>query len=81
MLGRVGRPVDLFSADPVLGEVDIRWLGASLSRCQLAEGLVWPGGVVMPQILGQHRGGLVRILMPSTLDMASKDAVNWPRDP
>ncbi|HCU96484.1 MAG TPA: hypothetical protein DHU96_28705 [Actinobacteria bacterium] len=25
---------DLFSADPVLGEVDLRWPGGSLSRCE-----------------------------------------------
>lgn len=29
---------DLFSADPVLGEVDLRWPGVSLSRRKLAEG-------------------------------------------
>src|SRR5262250_1403816 len=34
---------DLFSADPVLREVDLRWPGASLSRCELAKGTVWPG--------------------------------------
>jgi len=45
---------DLFPADPVLGEVDLRWPGVSLSRCGLAEGTVRPGGVVMPQVLGQH---------------------------
>jgi hypothetical protein len=27
---------DLLSADPVLGEVDLRWPGVSLSRWQLA---------------------------------------------
>jgi len=27
---------DLFPADPVLGEVDFRWPGVSLSRCELA---------------------------------------------
>src|ERR1035441_7824976 len=45
---------DLFPADPVLGEVDLRWPGVGLSRCELAEGTVRPGGVVMPQVLGQH---------------------------
>jgi hypothetical protein len=31
---------DLFSVDPVLGEVDLRWPGAGLSRRELAEGAV-----------------------------------------
>jgi hypothetical protein len=31
---------DLFPVDPVLGEVDLRWPGGSLSRCELAEGAV-----------------------------------------
>jgi hypothetical protein len=31
---------DLFPADPVVGEVDLRWRGASLSRCELAEAFV-----------------------------------------
>src|ERR1017187_5377663 len=44
---------DLFPADPVLGEVDLRWPGVGLSRCELAEGTVRPGGVVMPQVFGQ----------------------------
>ena len=37
---------DLFSPDPVLGEVESRWPGVSLVRCELAEGAVRPGGVV-----------------------------------
>jgi len=45
---------DLFSADPVLGEVDLRWPGVGLSRCELAKGTVRPGGVVMPKVSGQH---------------------------
>jgi hypothetical protein len=43
---------DLFSADRVLGEVDLQRPGVSLSGCELAEGTVRPGGVVMPQVLG-----------------------------
>lgn len=38
---------DLLSADPVLGEVDLRWPGVSLSRCQLAKRTVRPGCVVV----------------------------------
>jgi hypothetical protein len=34
---------DLFSADPVLSEVDLRWPGVSLSGCELAEGTVGAG--------------------------------------
>src|ERR1035441_9442619 len=45
---------DLSSADPVLSEVDLRWLGVGLSGCELAEGTVRPGGGVMAQVLGQH---------------------------
>src|SRR5258706_12073311 len=44
---------DLFSSDAVLGEVDLRWPGVSLVRCELAEGAVWPGGVVVQQVFGQ----------------------------
>ena len=40
---------DLFPADPVLGEVDLRWPGAGLSRRELAEGTVRPGSVLMAQ--------------------------------
>jgi hypothetical protein len=45
---------DLFPADPVLSQVDPRWPGVSLSRCELAEGTVRPSGVVVPQVFGQH---------------------------
>jgi len=45
---------DLLAADPVLGEVDRFWrTGACLGWCELAEGAVRPGGVVVPQVLGQ----------------------------
>ena len=102
---------DLFPADPVLSEIDLRWPGVSLSRCELAEGTVRPAGVVVQQVLGQHPaqmmliddqqpvqdlpaqgamigsqiafalgacGGLARILMPSAVNTASKESVNWP---
>jgi hypothetical protein len=102
---------DLFSADRVLGEVDLQRPGVSLSGWELAEGTVRPGGVVMPQVLGQHPAqmvliddqhpvqelpaqgtdnpfadrvrsgrlpGLARILMPSAVNTASKQPVNWP---
>jgi hypothetical protein len=52
---------DLFSADPVLGEVDFRWPAVGLSRCELAEGTVRPGGVVMRQVLGQHLAQVVLV--------------------
>src|ERR1039457_5313991 len=45
---------NLFSADPVLSEIDLRWPGVSLSQRELAKATVRPGGVVMPQVLGQH---------------------------
>jgi hypothetical protein len=50
---------DLFSADPVLGEVDLRWPGVSLRRGELAEGTMRPGGVVVQQVLGQHPAQMV----------------------
>jgi hypothetical protein len=34
---------NLLPADPVLGEVDLRWPGVSVSRWQLAQGAVRPG--------------------------------------
>jgi hypothetical protein len=44
---------DLFSVDPLLSEVDrFRWLGVSLIRCELVEGTVRPGCVVMQQVFG-----------------------------
>ena len=52
---------DLFSADPVLGEVDLRWPRARLGRCELAEGAVWPGGVVVLQVFGQYLAQMVLI--------------------
>jgi hypothetical protein len=52
---------DLFAADPVPGEVDLRWLGGSLGWRELAEGTVRPGGVVMSQVLGQHLAQVVLI--------------------
>ena len=50
---------DLFPADPVLGEVDLRWPGGSLSRRELAKGTVRPGCVVMQQVLSQHPAQVV----------------------
>jgi ferredoxin len=52
----VGEPAkDSLPADPVLGEVDrFWWTGVGLSWGELTEGTVRPGGVVVPQVLGQH---------------------------
>jgi hypothetical protein len=53
---------DLLPVDPVIGEVDrLRRPGVSLSRCELAEGAVRPGGVVVQQVLGQHLSQVVLI--------------------
>ena len=52
---------DVSSADPVLSEVDLRWPGVSLSRCELAEGTVRTGCVVMPQVFGQYPAQMVLI--------------------
>jgi len=51
----------LFSSDAVLGEVDLRWPGVCLVRCELAEGTVRPGGVVMLQVFGQDLPQMVVI--------------------
>jgi hypothetical protein len=56
---------DLFPADLVLGEVDFRWPGAGLSRCELAEGTVRPGGVVVPEVFGQHLPQMVSLTISS----------------
>ena len=46
---------DLLPADPVLGEVDrFGWTGACLGWCELAEGAMRPGGVVVLKVLGQR---------------------------
>src|ERR1039458_403740 len=50
---------DLFPADPVLGEVDLWWPGVSLSGCELAEGTVRPGGVVVLKVFGQYLAQMV----------------------
>ncbi len=52
---------DLFPADPVLGEVDLRWPGVGLSGCELTEGAVRPGGVVMLKVFGQYPAQMVLI--------------------
>lgn len=52
---------DLFSSDAVLGEVDLRWLGVSLVRRELAEGAMRPGGVVVQQVFGQDLPQVVLI--------------------
>jgi hypothetical protein len=51
---------DLSSADLVLGEVDLRWPAMSVSWWQLAQGAVWPGGVVMRQVLAQYPAQVAR---------------------
>ena len=50
---------DLFSADPVLGEVDVRWPGVGLSRCELPKGAVRPARVVVAEVFGQHLAQMV----------------------
>jgi hypothetical protein len=42
----------LLSPDPVLGEVDLRRLGVSLSRWQLPQCAMRPGCVVVDQVFG-----------------------------
>ena len=46
---------NLSAADPVLGEADrLWWLTLGLSWCELAEGAVRPGSVIVPQVFGQR---------------------------
>jgi len=52
---------DLLSADPVLGEVHLQRPGVRLSRCELAEGAVRPGRVVVAQVFGEHMAQVVLI--------------------
>ena len=52
---------DLLSADPMPGEVDLGWPGVSLSGCELAEGAVRPGCVVVLKVFGQHPAQVVLI--------------------
>ncbi len=42
---------DLFSADLVLGEVDLRRAAVCLRRCQLVKRTMRSDGVVVPQVL------------------------------
>ena len=52
---------DLFPADPVLGEVDLRWPRARLSRGELAKGAMWPGCVVVLKVFGQYLAQMVLV--------------------
>ena len=53
---------DLSSAAPVLSEVRRRRrLGDGLIRCKLARATIRPGGVVVPQVLGQHVAQVVLV--------------------
>jgi hypothetical protein len=52
---------DLFSVDPVLGEVDWWWLGTGVSGWELVKGAVRPGGVVVDQVLGQDLAQVVLV--------------------
>jgi hypothetical protein len=52
---------DLFSGDLVLGEVDLRWPGVSLSWCELARRTVRPGCVVVLQVFGQYSPQMVLV--------------------
>jgi hypothetical protein len=51
----------LLSSDAVLGELNLLWPGVSLVRCELAEGAMRPGGVVVQQVLGQDLPQMVLI--------------------
>lgn len=50
---------DLFSADLVLGEVDLRRAAVCLRRCQLIKRTMRSGRVVVPQVLGQYLAQVV----------------------
>jgi hypothetical protein len=59
----VGESAENLSAvDPVLGEVDRLWvLSLGLSWCELAEGAVRPGSVIVLQVFGQRPSQVVLI--------------------
>ena len=53
---------NLSAVDPVLGEVDrLWWLSLGLSWCELAEGAVRPGSVIVPQVFGQRPSQMMLI--------------------
>src|ERR1035441_10742850 len=56
---------DLFSADLVPGQVDLRWRGVRLRGWELVKGAVWPGGVVVLQVLGQDLAQVALVEMSS----------------
>ena len=57
----VSPPRTCFRRIRVRGEVDLRRPGVSLSRCDLAEGAVRPGCVVVAQVFGQHPAQVILI--------------------
>ena len=52
---------DLTSADPMLGEVDLRRPAASLCRCEWPRARCGRAVFVVPQVLGQHPAQMVLI--------------------
>jgi hypothetical protein len=48
----------------VLGEVDLRRPGVSVSRRQLAQGAVRPGSVVMAEVFGQYPAQVMLVDAP-----------------
>jgi hypothetical protein len=59
---------DVFSANPVLGEVDLRWPGAGLSGCELAKSTVRSRGVVVLKVFGQHQAQMVLVYNQQPVD-------------
>lgn len=69
---------DFSSADPVLGEVDLRRSAMSVGRWQLAQGAVRPGGVVVRQVLGQY---LAQVALADDQQPVEDFAPQGPDDP
>jgi len=70
---------DLLPADPVLCEVDrFGWPGAGLSRGELSEATVRPGGVVVLQVLGQHLAEMALIDDQQTVEKLTAQGADDP---
>jgi hypothetical protein len=71
---------DLFSADLAPGQVDLQRRGARLSGCELVKGAVWPGGVVVLQVLGQDLAQVVCVPKTSSTSCDQAIFVDQPTD-
>ena len=69
---------DMSSADPVLGEVDLRRPGVGLGRGELPRGAVRPGGVVMLKVHGQYLAQMALIDDQQPVEQLSAQGTDHP---